>query len=875
LDVVAFALTSNKIVLHNLKFDEKVTDFIILNNKKASSNSTSQVQDGITSIAFSTGTALPLMAVGTLSGAILIFDLDKKHLHCIMGEGGSDIMSHSQKVLSLHFLAGKPVLLSSGEDNSIKQWLFNDTLDTLPTLLRFRQGHSMPPTLVRHYDKNSGNAHHQSSDNQGGTKLLSCSSLDKTFRVFSAHKDEQSFEMSQKNVARRAKRIKLTDSSQLKLNAVKDIAFCSLRENDWCNVVTAHENETCAYTWRLGKHALGEFTLQPPLSELIHMQRALENKLQRGQGMRIDTHTDAQKLMQKHLLSPVTSVAISNCGHYALIGCKNGRMDRYNLQSGFHRGSFYRYTRQGGQDSTLLNIHLAHECSITGIECDVFNKEIFTAGEDQTLRVWAFSLKQLRKQRRNVSKDDLLIYEEAFDRPIAKLANHKHSSLLAISLSSQSSMNSNSGGGDDGDSSANEIPEILLYDTWAKKVVRRFNKGGKTNKSNKLVHCEGSKINDLCFSEDGKWLLTCGSDHKIAIWDVPGSQVLQVLQVPEGSACVSLSLSPGKTMLATAHENCKGIYLWSNKLVYSPGSNLALSHSSKPIKVDLPLLNPTFNESDEEDDNMEEDNKEEDLLDVHMDVNEDGGVAVTTVRPLGGLEGEDSLVTLSQLPRSHWHGLMYQEQIKERNKPKEVVKKPEHAPFFLPTTTNSLDSSATMVPGNQPSFDLDAKIPGWDDADEEKGVSSKEKEATKINRDFQGLTDGSLFMKAVQRAEERGGRDYSGAVQQLKEMSPAQIHAEIQSFESLGESLEKEDVQRLKSVIQFMKTQIERQTDFELIQAFLQVFLRMHMKSLMGHPALAKEALGLKESVEGSWAQVDDKLQRVTCMLAHFLRLQT
>lgn len=179
-------------------------------------------------------------------------------------------MSHSQKVVSLYFVPGKPIMMSSSEDNSIKQWVFDteNSSDNQPQLLRFRQGHALPPTLIRHYDRNGGTSHQQASDNVGGSRLLSCS-VDKTFRVFSAHKDDQSFEMSQKRVARRSKRIKLADSSELKLSRVVDLAFCSLRENEWCNVVTAHEGATCAYTWRLNKQALGEFTLQPPLSECI------------------------------------------------------------------------------------------------------------------------------------------------------------------------------------------------------------------------------------------------------------------------------------------------------------------------------------------------------------------------------------------------------------------------------------------------------------------------------------------------------------------------------------------------------------------------------------------------------------------------------
>ena len=40
--------------------------------------------------------------------------------------------------------------MSAAQDNSLKQWLF-DAPDNSARLLRFRSGHSEPPTLVRHY----------------------------------------------------------------------------------------------------------------------------------------------------------------------------------------------------------------------------------------------------------------------------------------------------------------------------------------------------------------------------------------------------------------------------------------------------------------------------------------------------------------------------------------------------------------------------------------------------------------------------------------------------------------------------------------------------------------------------------------------------
>lgn len=89
-----------------------------------------------------------------------------------------------------------------------------------------------------------------------------------------------------------------------------------LRERDWCNVITAHEGETAAYTWRLSHLSLGEHVLRP------------RRKRERG----ADAAPDA----------PVTAVAISCCGNFGLVGTAAGRVDRYNMQSGLHRGSYCR-----------------------------------------------------------------------------------------------------------------------------------------------------------------------------------------------------------------------------------------------------------------------------------------------------------------------------------------------------------------------------------------------------------------------------------------------------------------------------------------------------------------------------------------------------
>ena len=50
-----------------------------------------------------------------------------------------------------------------------------------------------------------------------------------------------------------------------------------------------------------------------------------------------------------------------------------------------------------------------------------------------------------------------------------------------------------------------------------------------------------------------------------------------------GTPVVSLSLSPAMEMLATAHINRRGIYLWANQLVFGAGTSITPSET--PVKA--------------------------------------------------------------------------------------------------------------------------------------------------------------------------------------------------------------------------------------------------------------------------------------------------
>ncbi len=56
--------------------------------------------------------------------------------------------------------------------------------------------------------------------------------------------------------------------------------------------------------------------------------------------------------------APVSAVAISCCGNFGFVGSAAGRVDRYNMQSGLHRGSYQRWApiaQTGGLQMRLLH----------------------------------------------------------------------------------------------------------------------------------------------------------------------------------------------------------------------------------------------------------------------------------------------------------------------------------------------------------------------------------------------------------------------------------------------------------------------------------------------------------------------------------------
>lgn len=189
---------------------------------------------------------------------------------------------------------------------------------------------------------------------------------------------------------------------------------------------------------------------------------------------------------------------------------------------------------------------------------------------------------------------------------------------------------------------------------------------------------------------------------------------------------------------------------------------------------------------------------------------------------------DSDLITMSAVAQSRWQNLLDIDIIKRRNKPQQPPKAPETAPFFLPT-----------IPSLQLRFDFsDVKTA---DKTETPRVRSASQNLTSFNKSLQSTTMTDNFSEVIEK---------------LKAMKPSDIDFEIQSL-SLDESSAE------LSTLQFMKMlhyMIKRQTDFELSQAYLAVFLKWHGIAISQNETLQDYLRKIQDAQMKNWLTLREKL---------------
>lgn len=186
------------------------------------------------------------------------------------------------------------------------------------------------------------------------------------------------------------------------------------------------------------------------------------------------------------------------------------------------------------------------------------------------------------------------------------------------------------------------------------------------------------------------------------------------------TVATSIAFSPTGEFLATSHADEIGVYLWANRAQFAnvtlrsidENAVLASMQAGTDAAGHLPAMRAEATADGEGEGVATEDDNLASLLPINADEDQETlGGSVPYPFPRGGPGVDEqistsSLATMSLLPRSKWQTLIHLESIQKRNKPTEPPKKPESAPFFLPTLAGTevrfdvSTSSSSQVQGS-------------------------------------------------------------------------------------------------------------------------------------------------------------------------------
>jgi U3 small nucleolar RNA-associated protein 21 len=154
---------------------------------------------------------------------------------------------------------------------------------------------------------------------------------------------------------------------------------------------------------------------------------------------------------------------------------------------------------------------------------------MISCSENGEIKFWPFKDKKILNQTIAKSFGFLKLEETTID----KIRLHRESGLLSVATDDYS---------------------IIIVDCDSRKVIRKFS--GHSN-----------QISDMSFSADSRWLISASMDCLIKVWDLPRSKLIDCFRFEK--APTSVCFSPTSEFLATTHVNDLGVYLWSNKTLYS------------------------------------------------------------------------------------------------------------------------------------------------------------------------------------------------------------------------------------------------------------------------------------------------------------------
>lgn len=645
LSLLAISYGNGPLIIHNILEDRRIVS-LMAGTEVAPVTSISFRTDG--QGAGADGRRDGVMATATTkNGDVTFWDLNKGGrmmgvLRSAHNPPAHDGPTSGGGISKVEFLSGQPVIVTSGLDNSLRTWIFDETpFSPIPRILHSRSGHAGPVTCLEFLPSDFDGA-------EAGNKWLLSGGKDRSLWGWSLRRDGQSTELSQGSIRKKAKKIGILSASAMShgptttlddLKAPEITCMASSLNRDggmgalpgkqaiwqkgniqkktdaevsamtgWESVVTGHKDDPYARTWFWGRRRAGRWAFQT------------------GDGLNVST------------------VAISPCGTFALVGSEGGSIDMFNLQSGMHRQRFpSRLTPAQARQLKLHQLKQAdavqqlqarssklqfapgpgkHTKAVTGLVVDSMNKHIISCSLDGTVKFWEFLTGNL-----------VAVIDWAPMTKVTACRYHAANDLIAFACDDNA---------------------IRVVDIETKKTIREF------------WGCQGA-INDFCFSNDGRWVVAASQDGVIRVWDLPTSHLIDAFR--SETPCTALAFSATGEYFAAAHEGQLGVNIWTNRAVFKhvPTRQISereISQIAGPTtsgEGGQGLVEAAFEEAGEEE-------------------QDEDGVAAPNLDQLNA-----DMMTLSLVPKSRWQTLLHLDLIKQRNKPTEAPKLPEKAPFFLPS----------------------------------------------------------------------------------------------------------------------------------------------------------------------------------------------
>jgi U3 small nucleolar RNA-associated protein 21 len=284
---------------------------------------------------------------------------------------------------------------------------------------------------------------------------------------------------------------------------------------------------------------------------------------------------------------------------------------------------------------------------------------------------------------------------------------------------------------------------------------------------------------DYTFSNDGRWIISAASDSTIRVWDLPTGHLIDAMKLPK--KCNSVAFSPSGEFLATGLDDEVGVHVWTNRTLFTHVSTRQIREKDIAT-VTAPTASGEGGVA---------------VIEAAAEDAEEEEVDETTVPIMDQLS--DNITTLSLVPKSRWQTLLHLDVIRARNKPKEGPKAPEKAPFFLPSLGQNKpdDALAPLTQDPKPRISSSA-------------LASRSSAATSTNE----------FTRHLALAAETS--EYTPLLTYLSSLPPSAADIAIRTLDTT------EPYDELRTFIQALTARLKERRDYELVQAWMSVFLRLH-----------------------------------------------